>query len=92
MTIPTLLEIPAVRPDSHQSSKLEFLAVGHLGEYSYSEAIAQLKDCGHLSLLDMQELSCTDLNYLFEEIKYWCVYGNHEPKKLRSEPLAGLQR
>ena len=92
MTTPTLLDISAVLPDPNHSNKLEFLEVDHLGKYSYLEAVAQLKDCGYMSLLDMQELSSTDLNYLFEEIKYWCVYGNHEPKKLRSEPLAGLQR
>ncbi len=51
-------------------------------KYEYSEAIAQLKDLGYMSLEDMQKLSLKDLNNLFEEIKRWCVYGNHDPKKL----------
>ena len=55
-----------------------------LRKSSYSKAITQLKDCGHLSLKDMQDLTYRDLNNVFEEIKCWHVYGNNDPKKLRS--------
>lgn len=56
-------------------------------QYSYVDAIRQLQDCGHISLLDMQKLSYADTDYLFEEIKRWLVYGRdinliHDPKKL----------
>ena len=85
MTCPTELQVSAVMPDPNQSPNLEFLTVDHLGKYSYAKAIAQLKDCGYMSLVDMQELSHTDLNNVFEEIKCWCVYGNHDPKKLHTK-------
>ena len=52
--------------------------------YTYAGAIQDLQKSGYLSLTDIQELSLFDLNCLCEEIKYWCVYGNHDPKKLRS--------
>jgi hypothetical protein len=52
--------------------------------YSYPEAIKQLKNYGYISLEDIQKLSHTDLNDVFEEIKCWCIYGNHDPKKLRA--------
>jgi hypothetical protein len=84
MNRPTVLEAPAALLIPNQSHDLEFLGIDHLGSYSYPEAIAQLKDCGHMSLEDMQELSSTDLNNVFEEIKCWCVYGNHDPKKLKT--------
>ncbi len=84
MTCPTELQVSAVMPDPNQSPNLEFLTVDHLGKYSYPEAIAQLKDRGHLSLEDIQKLSSIDLNNVFEEIKCWCVYGNHDPKKLKA--------
>ena len=84
MNHPTVLEAPAALLIPDQSHDLEFLGIDHLGSYSYPEAIAQLKDCGHMSLQDMQELSSTDLNNVFEEIKCWCVYGNHDPRKLKT--------
>ena len=84
MTFSTELEALAVLPEPNQPPHLEFLVVDHQGHYSYPEAIAQLKDCGHMSLVDMQELSHTDLYNVFEEIKCWCIYGNHDPKKLRA--------
>jgi hypothetical protein len=52
--------------------------------YTYAGAIQDLQKNGYLSLTDIQELSLSDLNCLCEEIKSWCVYGNHDPKKLRS--------
>jgi len=84
MTCPTELQVSVVMPDPNQSPNLEFLTVDHLDKYSYTQAIAQLKDCGHMSLVDMQELSHTDLNNVFEEIKCWCVYGNHDANKLKA--------
>ena len=84
MNRPTALEAPAALLIPNQPHDLEFLGIDHLGSYSYPEAIAQLKDYGHMSLKDMQELSSTDLSNVFEEIKWWCVYGNHDPKKLRT--------
>ena len=84
MNYPTALEASATLLIPNQSHDLEFLGIDHLGSYSYPEAIAQLKDCGHMSLKDMKELSSTDLNNVFEEIKCWCVYGNHDPKKLKT--------
>jgi len=84
MTFSTELKALAVLPEPNQPPHLEFLVVDHQGHYSYPEAIAQLKDCGYMSLVDMQELSHTDLNNVFEEIKRWRVYGNRDPKKLRA--------
>jgi len=82
MTSPAVLELSDSLPNPDQLPKIQFLAVDHLGIYSYPEAIAQLKDCGHMGLVDMQELSPVDLDNVFEEIKCWCGYGNRDPKKL----------
>ena len=59
-------------------------------QYSYTCAIRQLQDCGHISLLDLQNLSYADVDCLFEEIKRWLIYGRdinfiHDPKKLKTE-------
>lgn len=59
-------------------------------QYCYASAIRQLQDCGHISLLHMQKLSCAEVDCLFEEIKYWLIYGRdinfiHDPKKLSVE-------
>lgn len=53
-------------------------------QYSYASAIRQLQDCGHISLLHLQSLSYADVEYLFEEIKRWLIYGRdinfiHDP-------------
>jgi hypothetical protein len=69
---------------SNQIPKTALTSAPDLRKSSYSKAIAQLKDSGHLSLKDMQDLSYTDLNKVFEEIKCWHVYGNNDPKKLRT--------
>jgi hypothetical protein len=69
---------------SNQIPKTALTSAQNLLKSSYSKAIAQLKDCGHLSLKDMQDLSYTDLNNVFEEIKCWHVYGNNGIKKLRT--------
>ena len=54
--------------------------------FAYAQAIKDLQNSGYLSLASIKELSYTDLNCLCEEIKCWCVYGNHDPKKLRMVP------
>ena len=69
---------------SNQIPKSALTSAPDLRKSSYSKAIAQLKDSGHLSLKDMQDLSYKDLNNVFEEIKCWHVYGNNDPKKLRT--------
>jgi hypothetical protein len=69
---------------SNQIPKSALTSAHDLRKSSYSKAIAQLKDCGHLTLELIQDLSYADLNYVFEEIKCWHVYGNHDPKKLRA--------
>lgn len=56
----------------------------------YASAIRQLKDDGYISLLDLNRLSCSEVDCLFEEIKYWLVYGRdvnfiHDPQKLSAE-------
>ena len=84
MIIPTVLKASRTLIASKQIPKSALTLACDLHKSSYSEAIAQLKDCGHLSLEDMQKLSSIDLNNVFEEIKCWCVYGNHDPKKLRA--------
>ena len=84
MIIPSVLKASRTLIASNQIPKSALTLVHYLRKSSYSEAIAQLKDCGHLSLEDMQKLSSIDLNNVFEEIKCWCVYGNHDPKKLKT--------
>ena len=84
MISPIVLKAPRTLIASKQIPKSALTPAYDLRKSSYSEAIAQLKDCGHLSLKDMQELSYTDLNDVLEEIKCWCVYGNHDPRKLRA--------
>ncbi|MFZ4379533.1 MAG: hypothetical protein ACOYN1_07220 [Polynucleobacter sp.] len=76
----------------NQPPKSESSLAHHSGKYSYVEAIAQLKDCGQMSLVDMQKLSHADLNNVFEEIKCWCVYGNQNPAKLRAIPNAHIKK
>jgi len=50
--------------------------------YAYEEAIEEIKGSGLINLARIQELSYTDLGKLFEEIKRWSVYGDHDLKKL----------
>lgn len=84
MITPTVLKASRSLIASNQIPKSALTFVHDSRKSSYSEAIVQLKDCGHLSLGDMQKLSSIDLNNVFEEIKCWCVYGNHDPKKLKT--------
>ena len=69
MIIPSVLKASRTLIASNQIPKSALTLAHDLRKSSYSEAIAQLKDCGHMSLKDMQELSSTDLNNVFEEIK-----------------------
>jgi hypothetical protein len=52
-------------------------------KYNYEMAIQDLQGSGCLSLANIEQLSYLDIHDLFEEIKRWSVYGNHDPKKLR---------
>jgi hypothetical protein len=52
--------------------------------YTYEMAMQDLQKSSCLSLENILDLSHSDLNCLCEEIKYWCVYGNRDPQKLRT--------
>ena len=59
-------------------------------QFCYADAIRRLQDCGQISLLDMQKLSGAEVDCLFEEIKYWLIYGRdinfiHDSQKLSAE-------
>jgi galactokinase len=84
MITPIVLKASRALVASKKIPKSALTSAYDLRKSSYSEAITQLKYCGHLSLKDMQELSYTDLNNVLEEIKCRCVYGNHDPRKLRA--------
>ncbi|MBU3631295.1 hypothetical protein [Polynucleobacter sp. AP-Melu-500A-A1] len=84
MIIPSVLKASRTLIASNQIPKSALTLAHDLRKSSYSEAITKLKDRGHLSLEDIQKLSSIDLNNVFEEIKCWCVYGNHDPKKLKT--------
>ena len=84
MIIPSVLKASRTLIASNQIPKSALTLAHDLRKSSYSEAITKLKDRGHLSLEDIQKLSSIDLNNVFEEIKCWCVYGNHDPRKLKT--------
>jgi hypothetical protein len=46
------------------------------------EAIETMRKSGTISLSDVKALKLKDQEALFEEIKYWCLYGNGKPEKL----------
>jgi hypothetical protein len=46
------------------------------------EAIEKLQKSGTISLSDLKVLKLKEQEALFEEIKYWCLYGNGKPEKL----------
>jgi len=46
------------------------------------EAIEKLQKSGTISLFDLKVLKLKEQEALFEEIKYWCLYGNGKPEKL----------
>jgi len=41
-----------------------------------------LQKSGTISLSDLKVLKLKEQEALFEEIKYWCLYGNGKPEKL----------
>jgi hypothetical protein len=47
---------------------------------TYADVIHKLEAGDSFTLLDMKNLSYIDLDKLFEEIKYWKVYGNDDTK------------
>jgi hypothetical protein len=51
-----------------------------MAELTYINAIKKLEAGDSFTLQDMKNLSYADLDKLFEEIKYWKVYGNHDTK------------
>jgi hypothetical protein len=46
------------------------------------EAIETMRKSGTISLSDVKALKLKEQEALFEEIKYWCLYGNGKPEKL----------
>ncbi len=47
---------------------------------TYTNAVQKLETGDSFTLHDMKSLSYADLDKLFEEIKYWKVYGNDDTK------------
>ena len=47
---------------------------------TYANAIKKLEAGDSFTLQDMKNLSYADLDKLFEDIKYWKVYGNIDTK------------
>jgi hypothetical protein len=46
------------------------------------KAIETIQKSGAISLSDVKALKLKEQETLFEEIKYWCLYGNGKPEKL----------
>jgi hypothetical protein len=46
------------------------------------EAIETMRKSGTISLSYVKALKLKEQEALFEEIKYWCLYGNGKPEKL----------
>jgi hypothetical protein len=51
-----------------------------MAELTYVDAVQKLEAGDSFTLKDMKNLSYADLDKLFEEIKYWRVYGNINTK------------
>jgi hypothetical protein len=49
-------------------------------ELTYANAIQKLEAGDSFTLQDIKNLSYVDLDRLFEEIKFWKVYGNIDTK------------
>ena len=47
-----------------------------MAQLTYINAIQKLEAGDSFTLQDMKNLSYADLDKLFEELKYWKVYGN----------------
>ena len=51
-----------------------------MSKLTYTNAIQKLEAGDSFTLQDMKNLSYADLDKLFEDIKYWKVYGNIDTK------------
>jgi hypothetical protein len=51
-----------------------------MNKLTYANAVQKLEAGDSFTLLDMKNLSYADLDKLFEDIKYWKVYGNVDTK------------
>ena len=51
-----------------------------MSKLTYTNAIKKLEAGDSFTLQDMKNLSYADLDKLFEELKYWKVYGNINTK------------
>jgi hypothetical protein len=51
-----------------------------MAKLTYANAIKKLETGDSFTLQDMKNLSYADLDKLFEDIKYWKVYGNIDTK------------
>ena len=51
-----------------------------MADLTYINAVQKLEKGDSFTLQDMKNLSYADLDKLFEEIKYWKVYGNINTK------------
>jgi len=49
-------------------------------ELTLAIVLERLETGDSINLLDMKNLSYADLDKLFEDIKYWKVYGNDDTK------------
>ena len=49
-------------------------------QLTYANAVQKLETGNSFTLQDIKSLSYADLDKLFEDIKYWKVYGNSQPK------------
>lgn len=51
-----------------------------MAELTYVDAVQKLEAGDSFTLQDMKNLSYADLDKLFDELKYWRVYGNINTK------------
>ena len=51
-----------------------------MSELTHAIVLERLEAGNSINLLDMKNLSYADLDKLFEDIKYWKVYGNVDTK------------
>lgn len=51
-----------------------------MAELTYVDAVQKLEAGDSFTLHDIKNLSYADLDKLFEELKYWKVYGNINTK------------
>jgi hypothetical protein len=51
-----------------------------MAELTYVDAVQKLEAGESFTLQDMKNLSYADLDKLFQELKYWRVYGNINTK------------